>query len=142
MPRRRGNGPEYTRARRRLHEAVVRGLVADPLTEAHQAHAAAQHDPTGRPRTFLSEAALLAVRALNGAGPPTLLLAMHQIVNAVRPGLRGPEAALYGHWMEWRTSNWSGQPLFMGHALRLTGAGSATSIHSSAPALLQALRTG
>ena len=43
--------------------------------------------------------------------------------------------------MEWRTSNRSGRPLSMGDTLRLTGAGSAISLHSSAPALLQALRT-
>ena len=43
--------------------------------------------------------------------------------------------------MEWRTSNWSGRPLSMRDTLRLTGAGSATSLHSSAPALLHALRT-
>ena len=66
---------------------------------------------------------------------------MHQIMNAVRPGLISPEAALYGHWMEWRTSNHSGRPLFMGDTLRLTGAGSAMSLLSSAPALLHALRT-
>ena len=36
--------------------------------------------------------------------------------------LISPEAALYGHWMEWRESNRSGRPLFMGDTLRLTGA--------------------
>ena len=66
---------------------------------------------------------------------------MHRIVNAVRPGLISPEAALYGHWMEWRKSNPSGRPLSMGDTLRLTGAGSAMSLRSSAPALLHALRT-
>ena len=66
---------------------------------------------------------------------------MHRIVNAVRPGLISPEAALYGHWMEWRESNRSGRPLSIGDALRMTGAGSAMSLHSSAPALLHALRT-
>ena len=45
------------------------------------------------------------------------------------------------HWMEWRTSNRSGRPLSMGDTLRLMGAGSAMSLHSSAPALLHALRT-
>ena len=49
--------------------------------------------------------------------------------------------ALYGHWMEWRESNRSGRPLSMGDTLRLTGAGSAMSLRSSAPALLHALRT-
>ena len=92
-------------------------------------------------RVFLNETPLLAVRALNGAGAPTLLPAMHRIVNAVRPGLISPEAALYGHWMEWRESNRSGRPLSMGDTLRLTGAGSAMSLRSSAPALLHALRT-
>ena len=133
MPRRRGDGPWHTRARRRAQEAVVRGLVADAVTEAHEAHAAAQHDPAGSARAFLSEAALPAVRALNGAGAPTLLPAMHRIVNAVQPGLISPEAALYGHWMEWRTSKRSGGPL--------SCAGSAMSLHSRAPALLHALRT-
>ena len=141
MPRRRGEGPEDTSARRRAHEAAVRGLVAEAVVEAHEAHAAAQHDPTGSARTFLSEAALPAVRALNGAGAPTLLPAMHRIVNAVQSGLISPEATLCGHWIEWRTSDQSGRPLSMGDTLRLTGAGSDTSSHSSAPALLHALRT-
>ena len=66
---------------------------------------------------------------------------MHRIVNAIQPGIIGPEAALYGHWMEWRESNWSGRPLSMGDTLRLTGAGSAMSLRSSNPALLHALRT-
>ena len=43
--------------------------------------------------------------------------------------------------MEWRTSKQSGWPPSMGDTLRLTGDGSATSLHSSAPALLHALRT-
>ena len=43
--------------------------------------------------------------------------------------------------MEWRTSNRLGRPLSMADTLRLTGAGSATSLHSSAPGLLHALRT-
>ena len=59
----------------------------------------------------------------------------------VQPGLISPEAALYGHWMEWRTSNGSGRPLSMGDTLRLTGAGSTMSLHSSAPPLLHVLRT-
>ena len=141
MPRRRGDGPGHARARRRAQEATVRGLVADAVTGAQEAHAAAQHNPAGSARAFLSEAALAAVRALNGAGAPTLLPAMHRIVNAVQPGLIGPEAALYGHWMEWRESNRSGRPLSMGDTLRLTGAGSTMSLHSSAPALLHPLRT-
>ena len=141
MPRRRGDGPGHARARRGAQKAAVRGLVADAVTEAHEAHAAAKRDPTGSAWAFLSEASLPAVRALNRAGAPTLLPAMHRIVNAVEPGLIRPEAALYGHWTEWRTSNRSGRPLSMGDTLRLTGAGSAMSLHSSAPALLHALRT-
>ena len=141
MPRRRGDGPGHTRARRKAQEAAVRGLVADAVAEAHEAHAAAQCDLTGSARAFLNETALPAVRALNGAGAPTLLPAMHRIVNAVQPGLISPEAALYGHWMEWRESNRSGRPVSMGDTLRLTGAGSAMSLRSSAPALLHALRT-
>ena len=141
MPRRRGDGPGHTRARRKAQEAAVRGLVTGAAAEAHEAHAAAGCDLTGSARAFLNETALPAVRALNGAGAPTLLLAMHRIVNAVQPGLISPEAALYGHWMEWRESNRSGRPLSMGDTLQLTGAGSAMSLSSSAPALLHALRT-
>ena len=141
MPRRRGDGPRHTRARCKARESAVRGLVADAVAEAHEAHAAAQCDPTGSARAFLNETALPAVRALNGAGAPTLLPAMHRIVNAVQPGLISTDAALYGHWMEWRESNRSGRPLSMGDTLRLTGAGSAMSLRSSAPALLHALRT-
>ena len=95
----------------------------------------------GSARDFLNETALPAVCALNGAGAPKLLPAMHRIVNAIKPGLISPEAALYGHWMEWHESNRSGRPLSMGDTLRLTGAGSAMSLRSSAPALLHALRT-
>ena len=105
---------------------AVRGLVVDAVTEAHE------HNPAGSARAF---------RALNGAGGPTLLPAIHRIVNAVQPGLISPEAALYGHWMEWLTSNRSGRPLSMEDTKRPTGAGSAMSLHSSAPALLHALRT-
>ena len=141
MPRRRGDGPGHTRARRRAQEAAVRGLVADAVAEAHEAHAAARCDLAGSARAFLNETALPAVRALNRGGAPTLLPAMHRIVNAVQPGLISPEAALYGHWMEWRVSNRSGRPLSMGDTLRLTGAGSAMSLRSRAPALLHALRT-
>ena len=141
MPRRRGDGPGHTRARRKAQEAAVRGLVTDAVAEAHEAHAAARCDLTGSARAFLNETALPAVSALNGAGAPKLLPAMHWIVNAVQPGLINPEAALYGHWMEWRESNRSGRPLSMGDTLRLTGAGSAMSLRSSAPALLHALRT-
>ena len=141
MPRRRGHGPGHARARRQAQEATVRGLVADAVAEAHEAHAAARRDPKGSARAFLNETALPAVRALNGAGAPTLLPAMHRIVNAIQPGLIRPEAALYGHWMEWRKSKRSGRPLSTGDTLRLTGAGSAMSLRSSAPALLHALRT-
>ena len=141
MPRRRGDGPGHARARRKAQEATVRGLVADAVAEAHEAYAAAQRDLEGSARACLNETALPAVHALNGAGAPTLLPAMHRIVNAIQPGLIGPEAALYGHWMEWRESNRSGRPLSMGDTLQLTGAGSAMSLRSSAPALLHALRT-
>ena len=141
MPCRRGNGPEHARARRRAQEATVRGLLARALAEAHPGHAAALHDPAVRAGTFLGEAALPAVRALNGAAAPMLLPAIHRVVNAVLPGLVGPEASLYGYWMEWRTSNQSCRPLSMGDALLLTGEGSATSLHSSAPALRHGLRT-
>ena len=141
MPRRRSYGPGHARARRKAQEATVRGLVADAVAEAHEAHAAARRDLTGSARAFLNDTALPAVYALNGAGAPTLLPAMHQIVNAIQPGLISPEAALYGHWAEWHKSNRSGRPLSMGDTLRLTGAGSAMSFRSSAPALLHALRT-
>ena len=141
MPRRRGDGPGHARARRQVQEAAVPGLVADVVTKAHEAHAAARRDPTGSASAFLTETALPAVRALNGSAAPTLLPAMHRIVNAVQPGLISPGAALYGHWMEWRESNRSSRPLSMGDTLRLTGAGSAMSLRSSAPALLHALRT-
>ena len=141
MPFRGGDGPGHARARRRAQEAAVRGLVADAVIEAHGAHAAARHDPAGSVRAFLSDAALLAVRALNGAGAPPLLPAMHRIMNAVQPGLISTVAALYGHWMEWRESNRSGRPLSTGDTLQLAGAGSAMSLRSSAPALLHALRT-
>ena len=94
MPRRRGDGPGHTRARRKAQEAAVLGLVADAVAEAHEAHAAARCDLTGSARAFLNETALPAVRALNGAGAPTLLLAMHRIVNAVQQGLISPEADL------------------------------------------------
>ena len=73
MPRRRGDGPEHARARRKAQEATVRGLVADAVAEAHEAHADARRDLTGSARAFLKETALPAVRALNGAGAPTLL---------------------------------------------------------------------
>ena len=53
----------------------------------------------------------------------------------------GPKAALYGYWLEWPTPNPSGRPLSIGDALQLTGEGSATHLHSSATALLHALRT-
>ena len=125
----------------KAQEATVRGLVADAVAEAHEAHAAARRDLTGSARAFLKETALPAVRALNGAGAPTLLPAMQRIVNAIQPGLIGPEVALYGHWKEWHESNRSDRPLSMGDTLRLTGAASAMSLCSSAPALLHALTT-
>ena len=141
MPRRWADATGHARTRRKAQEATVPGLVADAVAEAHEAHAAARRDPTGSARAFLNETALPAVRALNGAGAPTLLSAMHQIVNAIQLGLIGPEAALYRQWMEWRESNRSGRPLSMGNTLRLTGAGSAMSLLSSTRSLLHALRT-
>ena len=141
MPRRQEDGPRHARACRQAQEATVRGLVADAVAEAHEAHTAARRDQTGSARAFLNDTALPAVRALNGAGAPTLLPAKHRIGNAIQPGIIGREAALYGHWMEWCESNRSSRPLSMGDTLRLTGAGSAMSLRSSAPALLHALRT-
>ena len=113
MPRRRGDGPGHARARRKAQQAAVQGVVADAVAEAHGAHAAAWRDLTSSARAFLNETALPAVRALNRAGAPTLLPAMHRIVNAIQPGLISPEAALYGHWMEWHESNRSGRLLLM-----------------------------
>ena len=113
MPRRQGDGPGHARARRKAQEATVRGPVADAVVEAHEAHAAGRRDLTGSARAFLNETALPAVRALNGAEAPTLLPAMHWIVNAIQPGLISPKAALYGHLMEWHESKWSGRPLSM-----------------------------
>ena len=141
MPRRRGDGAGHARACRQAQEAAVRSLVADAVTEAHEAHAAARRDPAGSARAFLNETALSAVRALNGARAPALLRAMHRIVNAVQQGLISPEVALHGHSMEWRESNRLDRPLSMGDTLQLTGAGSAMSLRSSARALLHALRT-
>ena len=97
MPRQRGDGPGHARAGRQAHEAAVRGLVVDTVTEAHEAHAAARRDATGSARAFLTETTLPAVRAPNGAGAPTLLPGMHRIVNAVQLRLISPGAALYGH---------------------------------------------
>ena len=90
MPRRQGDWPGHARARRQAQEATVRGLVADAVAEAHEAQAAARRDPTGSARASLNETALPAVRALNGAGAPTLLPAMHRVVNSIRLGLIGP----------------------------------------------------
>ena len=114
MPRRREDWPGNARARRKAQQATVRGLVADAVAEAHEAPADARRDLTGSARAFLNKTALPAVRALNGAGAPTQLPAMHRIVNAIQLGLISPEAALYRHWMEWHESNRSGRPLSMG----------------------------
>ena len=75
----------------------MRDMVAGTVAEAHPAHAAALHDPAGTARACLGEAAHPTVLALNRAGALTLLPAMHRVVNAVRPGLVDPEAALYGY---------------------------------------------
>ena len=72
------------------HQGPPQSLVADVVAEAHEAHAAARCDLEGSARAFLNETALPAVRALNGAGAPTLLPAMHRIVNAIQPGLISP----------------------------------------------------
>ena len=85
MPRQRGDRPGHTRARRRAQEAAVRGLVADAVAEAHEAHAAARCDLEGSARAFLNETALPVARALNGAGAPTLLPAMHRSSARRRP---------------------------------------------------------
>ena len=66
------------------------------MVEANTAHAAALHNLAGSTRTFLGEAAFPAIRALNRAGAPRLLPVMQGVVNAVRLGIVGPEAALYG----------------------------------------------
>ena len=87
MPRRQGTGPTHALARHRAQEAAVRDLVAGAVVEVHTAHAAALQEPAGGMRAFFCDAALLAVRALNGAGALTLLPTMHRIVNAVHPGL-------------------------------------------------------
>ena len=58
-------------------------MVADAVAEAHETHATARCDLAGSARAFLNETALPAFRALNGAGAPMLLPAMHRIVNAV-----------------------------------------------------------
>ena len=133
--------PENARARRLAQEERVLGLVAGAVAEAHAAHGAALHDPAGSARAFPNEAALPAVRAMNGAAAQTLLQMMQRVVKAMRPGLVDPKAAVYGYWMEWQTSNRSGRLLLMGDTRRLMGEGSASSLHSSAPALLHALRT-
>ena len=117
-------------------------MAGGVAVEAQAAHAATLHAPASSRRAFISQGTLLAVRAPKGAGAPTLLPAMQRVVNAVGPGLVDPEAALYGNWIEWRTSNQSGRPLAMGDALRLRSEGSAISTHSSALALPHALGTG
>ena len=60
------------------------------MSEAHEAHAAARRDLTGSARAFFNETALRAVCPLNGAGAPTLLPAMHQIVNTIQRGAHRP----------------------------------------------------
>ena len=90
MPRRREDGPGHAKACRQAQRATVRGLVADAVAEAHEAHAAARPEPTNSVRALLNETALPAVRALSGAVAPTLLPAMHQIVDAIQPGAHQP----------------------------------------------------
>ena len=92
-------------------------------------------------RALLGEAALPALRALKRARARTVLPAMHRVRKKLHLGLVGPEAALNGYWMELPRSNQAGRPLSMGDALRLRSEESATPLHSSAPALLHAMRT-
>ena len=132
MPRRRGDGLGHAKARRRAQEAAVPGLVADAVTEAHEAHAAAQHDPggqcegfpqrgrpPGRPRPESSRGPYAAPgdapdreRCPAGAHQPRggPLRALDEVahVQPVRPALS------------------------MGDTLQLTGPRSAMSLHSSA----------
>ena len=77
-------------------EGDCQGPGSGRRAEAHAAHATAPHDPAGSARTFVGEAALPGVRALNRPGALTLLPAMHRVVNAIPPGLVGPAAPLYG----------------------------------------------
>ena len=118
----------------------MRGLVARAVVEDHAAHAAAAQDAAGSMGTFLYDAAFPDVRALNRAGALRLLSAMLRVSKTVRAGLVDPEAAPYGICREWQTPNWTSQPLLMGHALQLTGEGSAIPLRSTAPALLHLLR--
>ena len=104
MRRGRKNGSEHAKGRRLAQEATVRVLVAGAVAEMHAAHAVALHDPAGSARSFLGEAARPVVCTLSEAGAPTLLPAIHRVLDAVQPGLIGPEAALYEYWMQWRTS--------------------------------------
>ena len=67
----------------------MRDLMAGAVVESHVAHHAALHDPAGSEKASLSDDALEAVRALNKAGALALLQAMHQIVGAISPGVRG-----------------------------------------------------
>ena len=117
----------------------MRDLVASAVAKAHAAHAAVSQGPAGSARSILRKAAPPTVRALNGA--LTLLPAMQDTVNAVRPGLAEPQAALHRLWMVWRTSHQAGWPLLMADALRLTAERSATALGSSTPALLHATRS-
>ena len=80
-------------------------MEAAAVAGAHAVHATALHDATGSARAFLGKAALPAVRALNLAGAPMLLPAMHRAVNSERLGLLDPKVALFAVWMEWRPSS-------------------------------------
>ena len=90
--------------------------------------------------TFLNGAAIPALGSLKVAGAPTLLPGMLWVVKPMRSQLVAPKAAPYAIWKQWHTYNWTGWPLSMGEALRLTGKKLATSLGSSAPALLHPLR--
>ena len=92
----------------------MRDLAAGAVAEAHAPHAAASHNPAGRMRTFLLDAVLPTIRALNGASALSLLPAMHQLMNAVGLGLVDPKVAPYELWMEWDTSNQTSRLMSMG----------------------------
>ena len=77
----------------------MQDLMAGAVVESHVAHAATSHDPAGRARASLSDAALPAVQALNKRGALTLLPAMNQVVKALRQGVLDREATLYGYWL-------------------------------------------
>ena len=137
MPPRRGNGPEHTSARRQAQEAAVRGLVAyEPRPDS-------VHDPLHRREQRRGPRPVQGADCRGGSLAEESPRAARRVVlgSSVRLVRLRHRVRLYGHRMEWRTSIRSGWPLSMEDTLQLTGAGSAMSLHSSAPALLHALRT-